>query len=194
MNLRDLQVRKGDPILPAWKRLLAWAKQFRLEAGKGIRLTRTPNGTYIIAEPPPLSWEHPFKAAVSDDLARLLPGTLNQQIPVVQGRPLDGDPAPALRLREGPNGDLRSWITLEAEVNGESGLTDPGASNAIRIVHSREAPSSAGLIGRHALAMLVWSADRASVQRVHQITHFNLQHRFARGAPGRSGRHFFWPA
>lgn len=183
MHLQDLQVRQGDPILPAWKRLLAWARQFRLEAGKGIRLTRTPNGTYIVAEPLFTSWDHPFKVTVSDGQARVLPGTLNSEMPLLGGKALDAEPVPALRLTGGPNGDLRSWLCLDVEVEENERAT---------ITHTRELEHKH--VGRHPLAMLVWNPDRATVRRVHQITHFNLQHRLVKGASGRPDRHFFWPA
>ena len=65
MNVRDLYVKKGEPVLPAWNRLLEWTKQFRLFAGRGIRFTRTPNGTFVIADQNTLSWDHPFRVQVS---------------------------------------------------------------------------------------------------------------------------------
>jgi hypothetical protein len=42
--------------------------------------------------------------------------------------------------------------------------------------------------------MLVWNSDRSSVKRLHQVTHFHLQHRWLKGTDPQPARHLFWPA
>jgi hypothetical protein len=192
MNLRDLHVRKGDPVLPAWNKLLEWAKQFRLFAGRGVRLTRTPNGTFIVAEQRGTPWDHPFKVMVSATEATVLLGTLNNVVPVIAGKRLDEESAPMLKLLGGPNRDMRSWICLDVRVDAKTGAIDRENPKAVIITHARE-PESLEL-GRHALAMLIWNPDRATIRRAHQITHFNLQHRFIKAQAGKPSRHLFWPA
>ncbi|MCB1209197.1 MAG: hypothetical protein KDK97_07720 [Verrucomicrobiales bacterium] len=192
MNLRDLHVRKGDPVLPAWNKLLEWAGRFRLFAGRGVRLTRTPNGTFIVAETKGIPWDHPFKVTVSTTEATVLPGTLNNQMPTISGRLLDEDPVPLLKLVGGPNRELRSWVCLDVRVDAKTGAIDQADKGAVAITHAREPDSRE--VGRHPLAMLIWNADRTTVRRVHQITHFNLQHRFTKAVAGKPSRHLFWPA
>ena len=189
MNLRDLHVKKGDPVLPAWNRLLAWAGQFRLFAGRGVRLTRTPNGTFIVVEQKSAPWDHPFKVMVGDNEATVLMGTLNNLVPTIAGKPLDAESPPRLKINGGPNAELRSWICLDVRVDAKTGVIN---EKGVVIAHAREAESRES--GRHPLAMLVWNTDRATVRRVHQITHFNLQHRFIKGQAGKPSRHLFWPA
>jgi len=192
MNLRDLQVRKGDPVLPAWNKLLQWAKQFRLLAGRGVRLTRTPNGTFIVAEQRGTPWEHPFKVNISALEATVLLGTLNNLVPTMAGKRLDEEPTPRLKLVGGPNRDRRSWICLDVRVDTKADAIDPNDPNAVTITHVREPESRE--VGRHPLAMVLWNADRTTIRLVHQITHFNLQHRFLKAQAGQPSRHLFWPA
>lgn len=192
MNLRDLHVRKGDPVLPAWNNLLDWAKQFRLFAGRGVRLTRTPNGTFIVAEQQSTPWDHPFKVTVSATEATVLLGTLNNQVPMISGKRLDEEVAPQLKLAGGPNRDRRSWVCLDLRVDVKTGAIDPDDPKSVVLTHAREPESSE--FGRHPLAMILWDVDRSTIRRVHQITHFNLQHRFIKAQAGKPSRHLFWPA
>lgn len=73
MTLNDLRVRRGDPIQPAWQRLLKWASGTKLIAGRGVRLTVTPQGTLVTADVRSRPWDHPWKVAVSDKAATTVP-------------------------------------------------------------------------------------------------------------------------
>ena len=200
-DLRQLRVRPGDPVMPAWNRLLEWVKQFRLVAGRGVRFQRTPNGTYVVADLRSNPWNHPFKVSLSDQEATIAFGTVEDIVPRIGGQPIDGldekgrqAVPPKLRLDGGPNSDLRSWIAVEARVDRDSGKIDPNSKEAVVIRHVRELRSSEAEVGRHPLAMLLWAADGKSVLRSRQITHFNLRHYYVvePGAKNRPGRHLFW--
>ena len=198
MDVRELYVQRGDAILPAWNKLLNWAKQFRVLAGRGIRLTRTPNGTYIVADLQASTWDHPFRVMLSGKEVTVGTGTLNNRIPTINGVPLDGAQAvPKLKLASGPNAELRSWVCLQVRVDLQSGEINTDDENAMSIVHKTDIENglpSDGIIGLHALAMLVWNPDRSSVKRLHQVTHFHLQHRWLKGTNQQPARHLFWPA
>ncbi len=198
MDVRELYVQRGDAILPAWNKLLNWAKQFRVLAGRGIRLTRTPNGTYIVADLQASTWDHPFRVMLSGKEVTVGTGTLNNRIPTINGVPLDGAQAvPKLKLASGPNAELRSWVCLQVRVDLQSGEINTDDENAMSIVHKNNIENglpSDGIIGLHALAMLVWNPDRSSVKRLHQVTHFHLQHRWLKGTNQQPARHLFWPA
>jgi len=191
IDLRKLRVRPGELVLPAWNRLLEWAKQFRLYAGHGVRLQRTPQGTYVIADVRQTSWNHPFKVSLAEREVIVAFGTVQDVVPRIGKRPIDEEPAPRLRLTGGPDPDERSWVVVDVKVNGKSGEIDPRDKEAavIRHVNNLNRPSTE--IGRHALAMLIWDAGLASVVRVRQITHFNLRHLYQK-AEGRPARHLFW--
>jgi len=198
MDVRELYVQRGDAILPAWNKLLNWAKQFRVLAGRGIRLTRTPNGTYIVAELQASAWDHPFRVMLSGKEVTVGMGTLNNRIPTINGVALDGAQAvPKLKLTSGPNAELRSWVCLQVRVDRQTGEINTDDENPVSIVHKNDIENglpSDGSIGLHALAMLVWNSDRSSVKRLHQVTHFHLQHRWLKGTDQQPSRHLFWPA
>lgn len=204
INLRDLYVRPGEPVLPAWKRLLEWAKQFRLFAGRGVRLQRTPNGTYVIADLKSNPWNHPFKVRLADREAAIGFGTVQDVVPRIAGKRLDGidekgreGEVPILKIEEGPNDELRSWIVVEVRVDPESGEIDAEDEEALIIRHVDELRSSTPEVGRHPLAMLVWAPNGTEIIRTRQITHFHLRHLFvaqqgSEEAEVQSGRHLFW--
>ena len=203
MDVRELYVQRGDAILPAWNKLLNWAKQFRVFAGRGIRLTRTPNGTYVVADLQASAWDHPFRVTLGSKELTVGIGTLNNRIPTINGVPLDGaqagkaHAAPKLKLTSGPNAELRSWVCLQVRVDRQTGEINADDENAVTIIHRNDIENSLpsdGSIGLHALAMLVWNSDRSSVRRLHQVTHFNLQHRWLKGSNEQPARHLFWPA
>ena len=200
MDLRELEVKKGDPVLPAWERLKAWARRFELRAGSGVRFNQMPEGTWVIAEPAVQSWNHPFRVSVSDKIARIGNGSVNNLIPQIDGIGLDGMnqdgkevTAPELKITSGPDADLRSWICVQAKVDLKTGKIDPKDETALTVVHVNSlAPQSADT-GLQPLAMLSWS-DTTTISRVFQITHHNLSHSFvaANAAKGQTTRHFFW--
>jgi len=199
IDLRDLIVRPGEPVLPAWERLLDWAKQFRLHAGHGVRLNRTPNGTYIIADLPSPSWNHPFQVRLAEREVTVAFGTVNGLVPRIGGRTIDGldengreTEPPRLRIEGGPNEDLRSWIVIDVRTGGESGELDPSDPEAVVIRHARALRPDDKTIGRHPLAMLLWAANGRRLVRSRQITHFSLGHHYRAGDGDTPGRHFFW--
>lgn len=201
IDLRDLYVRPGEPVMPAWKRLLEWARQFRLFAGRGVRLTRTPNGTYVVADLKSNPWNHPFKVRLANREATIGFGTVEGLVPRIGTKTIDGLDAsgketepPKLQLTGEPNEDLRSWVVVEVKVAAEGGEIDPGDSEAVTIRHVRELGPEDPTIGRHPLAMLIWASNGTTILRARQITHFHLSHLYVvdRGAEERPGRHLFW--
>ena len=210
MNLNDLRVKRGEPIQPAWERLLKWAAGMKLISGRGVRLTVTPNGTLVAADVRSNPWDHPFKVTVSSKVAVIGNGSVNNLVPQINGAGLDGLDSngkdvspPQLKITGGPSKDLRSWICVQAKVDAKTGRMDAKDKNALTIIHTSTLdpksgeggfPDSGQGIGLQPLAMLLWSEDRAGIKRVFQITHHNLQHRFVRSGTSTAGRHFFWAA
>ena len=201
IDLRDLYVRPGEPVMPAWQRLLEWAKQFRLYAGRGVRLNRTPNGTYVVADLKANPWNHPFKVRLAEREAAVGFGTVNGIVPRIGGKTIDGLDAtgretepPKLPLTGEPNEDLRSWVAVDVKLAPESEEIDPDDPDAAKISHVRDLKPESKEVGRHPLAMLIWASNRTTIVRARPITHFNLRHLYVvdRAAEERPGRHLFW--
>lgn len=195
MNLNDLRVRRGDPIQPAWQRLLKWAAGTKLIAGRGVRLSVTPQGTLVTADVRNRPWDHPWKVAVSDKTASIRPGLLNNLMPTIKGVALDGKDAkapPTLKIAGGPDEELRSWVMLQVTMDAD-GRIPPKAKDAITLIHVNQLePELPVTTGLQPLALLQWD-ESGSVKSVFQIAHHNLNHRFLPGIASRGpGRHFFW--
>ena len=187
VDLRDLMVKPGDPVMPAWKRLLDWAKQFRLYSSNQIRLTRTPQGTYIVAEVAGAAFDHPFRVAVTSGGVIVRPGTVEDIYPRIGGAGIDKTPAPQLQLGK-PNAEGRSWVALE--VTTKDGAIDPKDKSAVVIRHASSLARTREEVGIQPLAMLVWSGS--TVSEVHQIVHHSLGHYYVKPSEGRGGRHLFY--
>ena len=187
VDLRDLMVKPGDPVLPAWRRLLDWAKQFRLYSSNQIRLTRTPQGTYIVAEVSRGSFDHPFRVSVTSGEAFVRPGTVEDIYARIGGVGADKTPAPKLPLGK-PNAEGRSWVVVEVTV--KDGVIDPEDKGAVVIRHASSLARTREEVGIQPLAMLVWSGS--TVSEVHQIVHHSLGHYYVQPAEGRGGRHLFF--
>jgi len=187
VDLRDLMVKPGDPVMPAWRRLLDWAKQFRLYSSNEIRLTRTPQGTYIVAEPSGVSFIHPFRVSITSSQVIIRPGAVEDIYPRIGGVAIDAKPAPQLQLGK-PNAEGRSWVALE--VTTKDGVIDPEDKGAVVIRHVSSLARTREEVGIQPLAMLVWSGS--TVSEVHQIVHHSLGHYYVRPTEGRGGRHLFF--
>ena len=115
MNLRDLEVKKGEPVLPAWERLKAWARRFELHARPGIRFNQMPEGTWVIVDDnSTTSWNYPFACALNGQSVSVGAGTLNNSVPLLGGVGIDGLDAngnavtvPALPVKGPPSSSPR---------------------------------------------------------------------------------------
>lgn len=201
MDPKTLHVRKGEPILPAWRRLQAWIRSTRVIAGAGVRLTQGPNGTLAIADTAVSVWSHPFRVSLAGASAFVADGSVNNLVPLLSGVGLDGVgdngstvQVPALALKVKASG--RSWVCVRVEVTG--GLIDPQSKTSLTIVEVAELPAKiseggspdAEGVGLHPLAVIYW--QNGQPVRTHQVTHHNLIHRFVAAQPGRLSRHLFW--
>jgi hypothetical protein len=141
-------------------------------------------------------------AAVVASAQKLAPETEASCLKQCNGSPLDALIVPKLKIMGGPNTDLRSWICVDVRVDLASGQINTEDKDSVTITHVRGldprtseggSPDNGRGTGRHPLAMLIWSADKSSIRRTHQITHFNQQHRFIVATDSQPSRHLFWP-
>jgi hypothetical protein len=180
IDLRKLEVRPGDPVTPAWLRLLEWAKQFRVITSEGIRLTRTPQGTYVVADVRGSSWGHPFKVSLGSGEATISTGTVEDVVPKIGKVALDAETPPTLKITGKPNKDGVSWVVLEVSYD----------SKTATVKHVNTLERTDELIGVQSLAMLRWSGDAPT--QAFQVVHHNLGHHYVEPTGTRGSRHLFW--
>ncbi len=211
MSLHELDVQRGDLITPAWERAKQWAKSTEPILGGGasryVRLQEIPgDGTLVTVTIPRRAWPVPFQATPSGRTVAIRPGFVNDEMPSIDGVPLDGiledgtqvEP-PRFEITDPPTEGRRSWIGIEAHVDEEGVPLQSEGEPWIRVAHRTElhpdrveggSPDVAG-VGFKAAAMLYWNAEATAVVRAIQISHHNYEHRYVAGLDGRPGRHFF---
>lgn len=102
---------------------------------------------------------------------------------------------PVLKISGQPNALGQSWICVEVEPGldeaGERLRSTLGEKSRVEIVHTTEPVSKDPVIGRQALAILLWR-DGAPFS-VQQIVHFNLRYlRITSSSETDQARHLFY--
>lgn len=169
-----------------------------------IRIHRDSRGRcHVVADLPSSPFRGAFRVArASKDQVRVGLGTIEGQVPTLNGTALNARRVPLLKLTGGPDAELRSWVCLRYVVDPKSGKADPDNTAAATIVHLNDYTrlSSNGLVpdengaGHLALALVLWR-DPSTLQRIVQNVWFNQRHSF-QPAPPKGGKawHFFHPA
>lgn len=168
-------------------------------------MQRTHRGIGIIADVTAPPYSGRFKVRLSGaSQVRVGVGTFNQQMPEVNGVPINGVTAsgatvrvPDLKLSSGPNEDLRSWVCGRVVCDPKTGAI---LSSSIVHLNSLEKLFENGFsldvdgAGVMPLAMIVWK-DKRTVQRIIQDVHFNQRHIYQPATPeGVKAWHLFTPA
>jgi|694.fasta_scaffold04470_2 hypothetical protein len=193
MSMKDLRVKPGDPVLPAWEKLLKFIERFKIIPSPGIRLTQMSDGTYITAEPPRQSFAHPFRVAVlGGNYATVDLGTVEGIVPFAKdaergGLKLDAPTPPRLRISEKDAKDGVSYVALRVATT--MGGLDPEDSEAAEVIHVGELARRKEEEGLQPLAMLKW---RSGTPEVFQIVHHNLGHYYVVKTEARGSRHLFF--
>jgi hypothetical protein len=126
ISLKELEVRLGDPIYPAWQKLLKWARSLRLISTGDVILDRGPDGTRVYLRRT-MGWNHPFLAGISDTKVTVGRGTLNGREVWMDDRYLDGTDRSGNDLGEPPTLDIGkeppdegryTWLLLYAANKG----------------------------------------------------------------------------
>lgn len=178
--------KRGASVLDWARELVAWAISFRKFSGGGVRLTVTPEGTWITAVSAH-TWDHPFRVTVSGLLAEIGAGTVDGEIPFLEEGELrlDGtgpeyeitdEEPPRLNLEALGMDEGRSVIELRVAVDGATGQVEE-----LRVFHE-ELPRAKALpetTGAQALAILNWKGGQ--VVRVDQVVHHHLHYYFLAG-------------
>jgi hypothetical protein len=167
-----------------------------------IRMHTEANGdVHVVADLPTPQFRGAFRVLkAGTNAVRVTLGSVEGRIPYIGSEPLHAARLPMLKLDEGPNDDLLSWVALKVAIEPTTGLMNPDQDDAAQVVHISDhallsenglAPDVNGS-GYHSLALLVWRS-RTSVQHIVQDTWFNQRHSFRPGTGTAKGYHFFRP-
>lgn len=202
---RDIVAKKGQKILPRWKALLRFIKSTGVIAGKGVKISRGPNGTTVSADHFQKPWSHPFKVTVSGGSATIRMGTVNGLVPHIDGVNISGFDddfkqvnVPSIPIEPGEEGESHIALVLNVP-DGSSAiiLDDPATFTIEHFPWASDVTGGGGEdyrgAGKYPLAVLLWGDDGKLIKK-HQVVHFNLGHRFlqSEAASGRPSRHLFW--
>lgn len=192
MNLRDLFVRKGDPVLPAVNELSRVQRALRILPGRGILLTKTTRGVVVNARALAQGFVGAFPVTLAGREVQIGEGYVNGKMPEIESVPLIGNdtkPAPRLTLRA----DLfdktgRSWVSLKVTVDETGRMIQPdsegeGTLELTIVQRSDVLPTDPDddTIGYHPLAMLRRpEKETTGLGTLHQIAMHDYQHRTAK--------------
>lgn len=201
MDVAKLRVKRGDNILAAWNRLLAWVETTRVIAGPGQRIHVTPTGTRVYVDDPARQWAHPWRVHVTGGEASIEAGNVNGEPAMLNGLTLDGFNGegeqvtpPRLKVKGVKVG--KTWVALRVTTKeGVIVADDPEALTVVEVesldprLLEGGSPDVNG-VGLHPLAVIYWRDSKPV--KVVQNTHHHLQHRFIPANDGRPARHVFW--
>lgn len=181
-----------------------------LTATGPVRVHRDAWGNaHVVADVTPAAYGGAFRVSIAGALqVRVGTGTCEGITARLDGVPLDGMDGerivrvPLLKLKEGPDANLRSWVMLRFQVDISTGLPVPDDEDTATIVHRNDlsavfangvSPDDRTGAGHLPLAMLVWRNER-SVQRVVRNVYFHQRHSFVPATKDRRAFHIFSPA
>lgn len=194
-SLSELLVKAGDLIrVGPWMRLLEVIRATRLFAGVGCQLHESPAGTIISFPGGGTPFLHPFKCRlVGNGGVSVRAGTVGNKMPTMdvlgEQVPLDGGPkkdVPTLTWKQPKLKDDRGWIALRIEFT-------PDQLSVLRVeVVQVDSLKAAPFEALHPIAAILRKVDGSL--KLHQTSHFSLQHAVHINAQSKVARHFFQPA
>lgn len=199
MDPRTLYVKRGDPVLPAFRKLVKELAGLRLIAGRGVLLTRTSTGTVVSVRAAVTGFTGAWDVQISGQEATIGRGYVNGKEPELKGVPISGTKekgTPTLKL-DVTNYDKsgRSWIAIKATVDETGKIVEPKDGKGdlgLTVVQTASLEDPDDSIGLHAIAMLKRRENETKeLGRKVQIAFFDYQHLTSR--QNAKWRHFFLP-
>lgn len=212
MDTAKIKVQKGDRIQPAWERLVKWVETLKVVPGEGVKVRETPKGTIVTLDAKIRSYNHPFKAGVSDSGASVRAGTVNGQTPYIldittknwrridnrddEGNKFkDEQPPPAMKVDFKNSEGGKFYLLLRVKPDKAGSFKDPKTD--LRIVQT---PTTEGLkdgAGYYPLALCYLNQAGNAVEETFQIVHHNMRYIYQerKSAAGKTtgNRHLFFP-
>lgn len=201
MDPRSLDVRRGDLVMPAWRKLLDVLRSFRLRAGPGVLLRRSSLGVLVSSRAAVRGFSGSFPVNLQGDSAKVGEGYVSGLLPLIEEVPILGTekvPQPSLKLRADRFDDTgRSWICIVGKVDPETGkIIQPVKGKGkleLQIEQRDSLTDEDDTLAIKAIAMLKRPAkEKQGFGTMHQIAMFDYQHWSAK--QNERWRHFFVPA
>lgn len=218
MKTHEIKVKKGDPIAPAWERLVRWVDSIKVIPCAGVRITETKNGTIITVSNKTSKYRPPFEVGISSSAsifyASIRPGIVNGEFPYIKddagksgwrrsdNRDEDGmkfDPpkeTPRMKIDLSNADKGKLYISLRVKPNKAGTIVQPREN--LRIVQTKDAKGPRDGAGYYPLAMVYLSKDGKSADQVFQIVHHNMRYIYQakESTKGETtgNRHLFFPA
>jgi len=179
-------VKSGDIVLAAWNAVLKAMTSLTILPGKGILLTRSPQGTVINSRQAIKGFTGAWAVTAGTNSLKVARGFVNAVEPLVGGFKISDSNA-EIPFKDFVDGRL--WVGIKVKVDPETGrMKEKDATERdITVVVQGSPKSTDALIGFHPIALLT----QKPVLRVHQIAFFDYQHSTARKPTGKGFRHFF---
>jgi len=187
------EVRPGDPVLPAWRRMVAFSRSLRPFAGSNTLITSLPNGYLVSFPPADFSWAHPFAVNFQSGKIKVSTGLIDQMEPTIGGLPISGISssgtplkagAPLLTLENNYDSERRSWIIARCE------CLESGDIMSAEILQIKNYPTPSPNVLQADVALAMIKNLSVGGPTIFQIVYHNLSHQWLQPS-GAAGRHFF---
>ena len=186
-ELERLIARPGQLVKPRLREFLGWIKRQQIEAGYGIRLKKTSQGTMIEAAVPSPAFVGAFCVSPAPNSSCYVSrGFVNGIEPTINGIRVGGEPQkprPSIKVPNEFDENGRAYIYLEATV-GDDGRIDPTNPASVIVGAGKSLASGDKLKGRHAIAMLR-ETSKTTPPILYQVAYFSYRHAF------NGKKHFF---
>ena len=192
ISVKDLYVKAGDLVIPAWRRMVEFLSGLPVLPGVGVLVRRTPRGSIVSSRAFVKGFSGSWGVSEPGDKTVIGDGYVNGVLPSIDGKRLTPQGTeknrPTLKITPKKFDKTgRSWICVEVELKEGQQRFDEKDVKALRLVQADD-PFKTGskLIGRHPVACLYRGKAKAGLGVVHRMCYFDLQHRYL------NGRHFFF--
>jgi hypothetical protein len=186
-ELERLIARPGQRIKPRVSALLLWIKRQQLEAGYGIRLKKTSQGTMILAAVPSPTFIGDFYVSLAPENSFYVSrGFVNGIEPTINRIRITGESdkqRPSIKVPTEFDENGRAYIYIEATV-GDNGRIDDTKPESLIVDAGKSLASGDRLKGRHAIAMFRETSQGKS-PILYQVAYFSYRHAF------NGKKHFF---
>ena len=195
--MNPIEAIRGDKTATAVQGAKASAAAQQLRPGPGTLITKTPFGFSISGRSRGANFHHPFTPFLVTDTKPgikfsrgIVTGDVSVE-PKIGDVPISGDakhaqPTLFLDVNDIDAKTQQSWACVEVTPN-DAGHLDKDSK--VVIVHRNSPISADEAVGRHPLALILWSNGKPG--RVFELTFFNLKYVRTSGTGNTRKTHYF---